>query len=60
MILFLRIKVLGLTIEERFYSLEGMYLASLLTELAAVGAVCAVFMVLFVVAGIKQMLDRRE
>lgn len=51
---------MGLTIEERFYSLEGMYLASLLTELAAVGAVCAVFMVLFVVAGIKQMLDRRE
>lgn len=35
-------------------------LAYLEQEAFVVGIVCAVFLVLFVVAGIKQILDRRE
>lgn len=38
----------------------SLYLASLFMEAAVVGAVCAVFLVLFVVAGIKQILDDRN
>lgn len=36
------------------------FVAYLEQEALVVGAVCAVFLVLFVVAGIKQILDRRE
>ncbi len=35
-------------------------LASLLQEITVVGIVCAVFLVLFVVAGVRQMLKEKE
>lgn len=35
-------------------------LGDLFIEAAVVGIVCAVFLILFVVAGIKQILDNRE
>jgi hypothetical protein len=35
-------------------------LASLLTEVAVVGVVCGVFLILFVVAGIRQMLKDND
>lgn len=37
-----------------------IYLANLFIEAAVVGIVCAVFLILFVVAGIRQMLKDRE
>jgi hypothetical protein len=39
-----------------------LFAASLFVEAAVVGVVCLVFLILFVVAGIKQILndDRRE
>jgi len=36
------------------------YLATLFVEAAVVIVICIVFLILFVVAGIKQILDERE
>lgn len=38
----------------------SFYLANLFIEAAVVGAVCLVFLILFVVAGIRQVLKDRE
>lgn len=35
----------------------NVFLADLFTEAIVIGIVCAVFLVLFVVAGIKQIID---
>lgn len=35
-------------------------LGTLLTEVAVVGIVCAVFLILFIVAGVRQMLQEDE
>lgn len=37
-----------------------MYFATLFLEAAVVGAVCIVFLILFVVAGIRQILKDRD
>lgn len=37
-----------------------LILAGLFTEAAVVGIVCIIFLVLFVVAGIKQILDEKD
>ena len=37
-----------------------IFLADLFIEAAAVGIVCAIFLILFVVAGIKQILNDKE
>lgn len=37
-----------------------LFLAGLFTEAAVVGIVCVIFLILFVVAGVKQILDEKE
>lgn len=38
----------------------SLFLADLHTEAAVVGLVCAIFLILFVVAGIRQILKDRD
>jgi len=40
--------------------MQNIYLADLFTEASVVGIVCIVFLILFVVAGIKQILSDKD